>query len=232
MRRRILASLAKSGYTAKDYVQDGLIAMWDGIENAGWGVHDDNATVWKNLIQDGNDWLISDNGSWEQYGLRGNGLGYCATGATLGRYMTIEFLFKPNIVGNQKCLMMTGKNNYDGMQYFYMAKENFSFGRSYCFGEAKLGKVYHLAYENTTLTENGAYKGFINSVLIDDSKYSSGDYMAAGSGVPAIFGRIGGDRNLDGLAMCIRAYNRQLSDSEIAENYAIDKARFNLPDAA
>lgn len=28
---------AKSGYTAKDYVQDGLVAMWDGIENAGWG---------------------------------------------------------------------------------------------------------------------------------------------------------------------------------------------------
>ena len=33
--------------TAKDYVQDGLIAMWDGVENAGWGVHDPNATVWK-----------------------------------------------------------------------------------------------------------------------------------------------------------------------------------------
>ena len=24
------AAWAKSGYTAKDYVQDGLIAMWDG----------------------------------------------------------------------------------------------------------------------------------------------------------------------------------------------------------
>ena len=36
--------------TARDYVQDGLIAMWDGIENAGWGVHDPNATVWKDLV--------------------------------------------------------------------------------------------------------------------------------------------------------------------------------------
>lgn len=35
--------------TAKDYVQDGLVAMWDGIENAGWGLHDANATVWKDL---------------------------------------------------------------------------------------------------------------------------------------------------------------------------------------
>jgi hypothetical protein len=37
-------------YTAKDYIQDGLVAMWDGIENAGWGVHDPNATVWKDLV--------------------------------------------------------------------------------------------------------------------------------------------------------------------------------------
>ena len=36
--------------TAKDYVQDGLVAMWDGIENAGWGVHDPNATVSRDLV--------------------------------------------------------------------------------------------------------------------------------------------------------------------------------------
>ena len=32
--------------TARDYVQTGLIAMWDGIENAGGGVHDASATRW------------------------------------------------------------------------------------------------------------------------------------------------------------------------------------------
>ena len=36
--------------TARSYVQDGLVAMWDGIENAGWGVHDNNATAWVNLV--------------------------------------------------------------------------------------------------------------------------------------------------------------------------------------
>lgn len=43
-------SRSNSEYTAKSYIQDGLIAMWDGIENAGWGVHDPNATVWKDLV--------------------------------------------------------------------------------------------------------------------------------------------------------------------------------------
>jgi hypothetical protein len=36
--------------TAKLYIQDGLVAMWDGIENTGWGTHDANATVWKDLV--------------------------------------------------------------------------------------------------------------------------------------------------------------------------------------
>ena len=44
------AIAANSGPTARDYVQDGLVAMWDGIENAGWGVHDPNATNWVDLV--------------------------------------------------------------------------------------------------------------------------------------------------------------------------------------
>ena len=32
------------------YVQDGLIACWDGIANAGAGAHADNAAVWKDIV--------------------------------------------------------------------------------------------------------------------------------------------------------------------------------------
>ena len=39
-----------TGLSAKDYIQDGLVAMWDGIENAGWGKHDENATEWVDLV--------------------------------------------------------------------------------------------------------------------------------------------------------------------------------------
>lgn len=34
-----------SSPTAKNYVQDGLVAMWDGIENAGWKTHRSNLPV-------------------------------------------------------------------------------------------------------------------------------------------------------------------------------------------
>lgn len=38
--------------TAASYIQDGLIAQWDGIENADYGIHDDSATLWLSLVGD------------------------------------------------------------------------------------------------------------------------------------------------------------------------------------
>ena len=42
-----LASLAE--VTAKSYIQGGLVSHWDGIENAGYGLHDDTTNVWTDL---------------------------------------------------------------------------------------------------------------------------------------------------------------------------------------
>jgi hypothetical protein len=53
----------KRGLSAKDYVQDGLIAMWDGIENAGWGKHSDNPTMWTDLTGNGYDLVGNADGS-------------------------------------------------------------------------------------------------------------------------------------------------------------------------
>ena len=36
--------------SASQYVQDGLLACWDGFENAGADAHDASATVWKDLV--------------------------------------------------------------------------------------------------------------------------------------------------------------------------------------
>ena len=37
-------------FSTSNYVQDGLVACWDGIENAGKGVHDSEATVWTDIV--------------------------------------------------------------------------------------------------------------------------------------------------------------------------------------
>ena len=37
------------GYDTSSYVQEGLVAQWDGINNAGLGFHDPGADIWKDL---------------------------------------------------------------------------------------------------------------------------------------------------------------------------------------
>ena len=42
-------TLSATTYTSASYVQSGLIAQWDGIDNQGTGTHDPTATTWKDL---------------------------------------------------------------------------------------------------------------------------------------------------------------------------------------
>ena len=41
---------AAAAYTSADYVRDGLVACWDGKENAGSGVHNPSATTWLDVV--------------------------------------------------------------------------------------------------------------------------------------------------------------------------------------
>ena len=56
-----------SGADACDYVQRGLVAHWDALENAGAGVHDANATTWVDLT--GNGFQDASRYSWSERGL-------------------------------------------------------------------------------------------------------------------------------------------------------------------
>ena len=49
------AMLAEGDLSAKSYVQDGLVAMWDCLENVGFGQFDQSATTWVDLSGNGYD---------------------------------------------------------------------------------------------------------------------------------------------------------------------------------
>lgn len=82
-------------YTSASYVQrEHLIAQWDGIDNAGTGTHDPNATVWKDLV--GSRHLtLKTGGSWSAAGnaLVVNGRSAEYNGAAPA-CKTIEVVFK------------------------------------------------------------------------------------------------------------------------------------------
>jgi hypothetical protein len=89
-----MASVAAFGYTSASYVQDGLIAQWDGIDNVGTGVHDPAATVWKDLAGS-YDLSLLPGGRWS-----GDGMSLSVNGAaaicsnSLPAYLTIEVVYK------------------------------------------------------------------------------------------------------------------------------------------
>ena len=85
-------------YTSASYVQDGLIAQWDGIDTVGTGVHDPNATVWKDLA--GQNYLtLTNSAAWRRgicfyMNTRSDGLAAAYGTEAATTYKTIEILFR------------------------------------------------------------------------------------------------------------------------------------------
>ena len=87
---------ANTAYTSEDYVQAGLVVQWDGINNAGTGVHDSNTSIWKDL-KGSLDLTLTANGGWTNgNALVANGIAArCVTAApeykpTAGKIMKVN----------------------------------------------------------------------------------------------------------------------------------------------
>ena len=58
-----LAAVSVHAYDASSYVRESLLAQWDGIDNAGLGIHQGNAGTWKDLAGT-YDLPLTSKGSW------------------------------------------------------------------------------------------------------------------------------------------------------------------------
>lgn len=215
--------------TARDYIQDGLVAMWDGIENAGWGTHDASARTWKNLVGD-IDLPLDDYPS--QIYFTSNSL-YTSNGRlaerqdaeTIDGPITYEVCWvrvnKFNQSADTRCNY--GQCNLDIVNGRFWHKTSSDGGI--------LSPVNGLAQESVPFTMSvvgtmgGSWKTlipYVNATQISGSKYSSsistqGIRIGSGWKVPT------------SKHHNIRVYSRALSAEEIQHNYKIDKERFNLP---
>ena len=76
-------SLAADTLSAASYAQDGLVGHWDGIENAGAGLHDATTNYWTDLTgQTGDFAVFSSVASFTADGLKKNTAGIVATNVT------------------------------------------------------------------------------------------------------------------------------------------------------
>lgn len=218
-------------WTARDYVQDGLIAMWDGIENAGWGVHDASAASWKELMGTNNDFQIPNNNTWGEDSLQ------IATGMT-------SPLKLPNSVRTIEVVMDAGEfRAYDGI---FFGMDGVVYGSVY--GSPRKFLPYTRDGVNVFILGTGQH-----CPIISDNKYPRQiiwSFNERGITTNIKFDGIapemstfveGQGNNSDGVGIYamrggytwriqnIRCYNRALTATEIAANYKIDKIRFNLP---
>ena len=213
---------AKSGGgvpTAKDYVQNGLIAMWDGIENAGWGVYDPNATVWKDLVG-GYDMNVV-NGFFDENTFVGTKGGICsqAQSSVVETINTIEM-----------CFRLSGFYKYY-IQYLFgpYGSKGFGIAKRYEWCITRQDNSIGSAFlDEMTVFGTRAFSGgvegtpYLNGVPKDNvPSYSQGTLSSDVCFV--------GSLQFNIFVKSIRCYSRALSTEEIAANYAIDKARFNLP---
>ena len=60
----VVLPVQADGVNAFSYIQKGLVACYDGIENAGAGVHDPNATTWVDLTGNGNNGTVGSGLTW------------------------------------------------------------------------------------------------------------------------------------------------------------------------
>ena len=225
------AAFADVAYTSADYVQDGLVAQWDGIDNAivnGSRTHDASATVWKDLIGS-LDLTLTANGSWSANGnaFVANGIAAkCATAAPA--YKTIEVVYRSaNIDGrilfsggavNQFVIFDNlggGTNNlyYSGVRETPLCRHAFN-ASEICFAAARFDDA-----------------GAVSGIYMDGESvatFPKYDTWTASEGI-SVGGRYHssyGPYPWYGEVYAIRLYNRRLTAYEMARNYRVDCKRF------
>lgn len=243
MRRRILAS---HKFTARDYVQDGLVGLYDGIENAGWGIHENSLSVWKNLVNSPeaptvfpydieltNAVVAIDHIYFN--GVDAQGIAPKVSFASDQPFvsgMTLESVFEKT--GSTSASASVGWSAARGSAW----RPSITIGNSSVSVIGNNNGLAEIANENKKVSVTGIFSNGSRGVAaLNGSVYYDGQNLAVNWGATTNRFRVGAYGSGSGDAtgsyreqnqFCIRIYNRSLSYEEIAWNYAVDKARFGL----
>lgn len=229
----------QQAYTASDYVQEGLVSQWDGIENAGYGIHDGLATTWIDLvggvpmknvrfgddhaIPTGNTMTDSRPGYYPFYANGDFTLHGCLVNCPRAWYNWTEIGIGTGAgIENGICLSAR-----DGSVNYHV-----------CYRAAYSGAVLAAAGTGTVVGEkysvdvvfrysDKTYLVYVNGVMTDSATISESDWNLDGK---ALSVGIGLFHNLNGMGdfkvFDFMLYDRMLSDDEIAFNHEIDLQRF------
>jgi len=219
------------GIGSSSYVQSGLIAHWDGIENAGVGKHDAAATVWKDL-KNGREFsltgvTVEDDrlvfaGTSSSYGL----LPLADTTATfnvVGAGGTIEVVLRSADGASAVALQSTTASGvvisrFNTCSIFSISSKPYS--TWYWKTETNTVSVGYSSATPVSIAANGSDKAF------SDKKEYWGSDNSTGTMIGTRVSR--NNYHFKGSIYAIRLYDRALTDEERLANARVDSMRFHI----
>ncbi len=207
-----------------DYIKKGLLLQYDGINNTGNG-HSNVATSWKDLSGNGNDGIINgtDDSSWADSYIHLDGVDdiIYTMMKTSGKDCTIELTAK---FINGKYMLRTdaGLRTY---MYFEWAMKGEKTAAALRFNnyDYNLGTRVLKYYTENDVSSFVTYYNNSKSEELTFSGTESGSYVCLGSNNPYSISEPCSED-----IYSVRIYDRALTDSEIKQNYLVDKARFGI----
>lgn len=227
------------------YVEDGMLAYYDGENNTGNG-HSDTTIVWKDLSGNGNDGLLSNINNDETSGWKEKELLLDGDDDEVsmpveiaeGTSMTIEVVFTEHNFENYAILRGVGKNDetlgwhgflahtwydenniYDGSLYIGGGKDTsviYRFNSAELDYKTTIDKTDSLVYTFDYSTKNA-------QVYVNGEKLAEKTYQTNPDSIVQ-FEINNSQKSYHRVSM----YNRVLTEEEIKTNYEIDKFRFGI----
>ena len=240
---RLVAVFRKRGLTALSYVQDGLVALYDGIENTGVGQHSDNASTWVDLTGNGNDGACANELSWSDCGWSVSGGCKPVTVASTQLSKTLSTgVFSIQFA----CTPQTPRDSSKRMCYFGQYSgvagdvnvEKTADNQVRLYRNTMLGATYDWKSSGKTYMPAGSFASVSYAMSTnagalyvggDKKETKMADFITSRTNTTSI---IGGEVNRPNFAFsgtynAFRLYNRVLTAEEMKLNAMIDDARFN-----
>lgn len=229
-------------YNVEDYIRNGLLGIWDGINNVKVGIHDPTTTKWRDLISGIEAELTDSSPAWVDDGFNfaaGNrwfrfALPSHMYDAIVNNHVTCECCVGAvTVKKNEHGMFGVGGRGYQrvGFNLKFNTYSNYAFDFNARGGSTSINSSSNIFADSThyglvdgTRTVLGSNNVILRQATkTDDTVIPDGDPFLIGAWVNSSTYKFGG------IIHCVRFYNRALTAEEIAHNYAVDKERFRLP---
>ena len=224
--------------TSQSYVQDGLVAQWDGIENVGRGQHDATARFWADISGNGHNFANFINGlSWNEDSLQMPSSDYekaaVTTGIAARNCVSFEIVYKQTSAKNNPSILFAF-DSFKGLAIpssrDYLGVHNGAGGCWACPSVVTLNEPHHVyvCYKSGSSIKS-------ESVVLDGAELTTStatlDQPNAGYNIGFKHSSLTRtNRAFSGRIYTIRIYSRQLTEAEREWNRQVDAVRFSDKD--